>query len=260
LFLVCLAKFAKHFESGLFIGEITAVNTKRGRSLYTVLYEDGDGEDLNDREYKEARDLFDKTQGVSMNTAESERETAETEDEPFHSGGETEGSEFAPSDDEQEKNRKKKKRNQKRSPEKEKAKRKRGNNVKEEELILTKSTKSTGSKRKKNVIDVDAILQSGSKDNITNKTVALMDEKQAEALTETAGRSILKQAKKGLRVEAFKVVFLINVSHFEIFRSCPTIKLFLSLSRPNIQTWSVKPRKQDCRVCVWTSKIWSMLS
>ncbi len=66
-------------------------------------------------------------------------------------------------------------------------------------------------KRKKNVIDVDVILQSGSKDNITNKTVALMDEKQAEALTETTGRSILKQAKNGLRVEAFKVVILFNV-------------------------------------------------
>ncbi len=73
-------KVAKQFESGLFIGEITAVNTKRGRSLYTVLYEDGDGEDLNDREYKEARDLFEKTQGVSMNTTESEKETEETEE------------------------------------------------------------------------------------------------------------------------------------------------------------------------------------
>jgi hypothetical protein len=34
------------------------VNTERGRSLYTVLYEDGDGEDFNDRESKEARALF----------------------------------------------------------------------------------------------------------------------------------------------------------------------------------------------------------
>ncbi len=45
-----------------------------------------------------------------------------------------------------------------------------------------------GRKKRKDVIDVDAILQSGAKDNITNKTVALLDEKQAEALTETAGR------------------------------------------------------------------------
>jgi hypothetical protein len=67
-----------------------------------------------------------------------------------------------------------------RSPEKEKEKRKRRNNVKEAE--------SMGRKKRKDVIDVDAILQSGAKDNITNKTVALLDEKQAEALTETAGR------------------------------------------------------------------------
>ncbi len=55
----CLGmKVAKQFEAGLFRGEITAVNTERGRSLYTVLYEDGDGEDFNDRESKEARALF----------------------------------------------------------------------------------------------------------------------------------------------------------------------------------------------------------
>jgi hypothetical protein len=65
-------------------------------------------------------------------------------------------------------------------------------------------------KKTKDVIDVDAILQSGSKENITNKTVALLDDKQAEALTATAGRSILKQAKKGLRVEAFKVVYYLH--------------------------------------------------
>jgi hypothetical protein len=51
-------KVAKQFEAGLFIGEVTAVNIKRGRNLYTVLYEDGGGEDMNDREYKEARALY----------------------------------------------------------------------------------------------------------------------------------------------------------------------------------------------------------
>ncbi len=49
----------------MFIGEITAVNTKRSRSLYTVLYEDGDGEDMNDREYKEARELYEEIKGLS---------------------------------------------------------------------------------------------------------------------------------------------------------------------------------------------------
>ena len=31
-------KVAKQFEAGLFIGEITAVNIKRGKNLYTVLH------------------------------------------------------------------------------------------------------------------------------------------------------------------------------------------------------------------------------
>jgi hypothetical protein len=42
-------KVAKQFELGLFVGAITAVTGKKGRFLYTVLYEDGDGEDMTDR-------------------------------------------------------------------------------------------------------------------------------------------------------------------------------------------------------------------
>jgi hypothetical protein len=38
-----------------------------------------------------------------------------------------------------------------------------------------------------------------------NKTVALMTTEEAETLTTTAGKSILQQAKKGLRDVAFKV-------------------------------------------------------
>ncbi len=53
---------------------------------------------------------------------------------------------------------------------------------------------------------MDAILKLGSKDNITNKTVALMTPQEADTLTTTAGQTILKEAKKGLRVQAFKVV------------------------------------------------------
>jgi hypothetical protein len=72
-----------------------------------------------------------------------------------------------------------------------------------------------GHKEKKLVIDVDAILQLGSKDNITNKTVAQMDETQVAALTEIAGKLILMQAKKGLRVGAFKVAYFFIVTNYE---------------------------------------------
>ncbi len=54
---------------------------------------------------------------------------------------------------------------------------------------------------------MDALLKCGSKDNITNKTVALMTPEEAKSLTSTAGKSILKEAKKGLRVHAFKVSY-----------------------------------------------------
>ncbi len=52
-------KVAKQFEqSFLFVNEIMAVTGERGRSLNTVLYEDGDCEDMKDREFKEARALY----------------------------------------------------------------------------------------------------------------------------------------------------------------------------------------------------------
>jgi hypothetical protein len=38
------------------------------------------------------------------------------------------------------------------------------------------------------------------------KTVALMTAEETASLTTHAGKSILQQAKKGLRVQAFKVV------------------------------------------------------
>jgi hypothetical protein len=144
-------KVAKQFEAGLFIGEVTAVNIKRGRNLYTVLYEDGDGEDMNDREYKEARALYEETKGISRKKVDTHTEIDEAEDEPLHSGGETEGSDFLPSDDELQQKRAKKRRKTLRSPEKEKEKTKRGKNSKEAEPKLRK--------RNKDIIDVDAVLQ-----------------------------------------------------------------------------------------------------
>jgi hypothetical protein len=92
-----------------------------------------------------------------------------------------------------------------RPPVKEKKKNNRRKNSKEAE--------PKGRKRNKDVIDVDAILKLGSKDNITNKTVALMTPQEADALTTTAGQIVLNEAKKGLRVQAFKVlgIFITNL-------------------------------------------------
>ncbi len=35
------------------------------------MYEDGDGEDMNDREYKEARELYEETKGLSSKKDET---------------------------------------------------------------------------------------------------------------------------------------------------------------------------------------------
>ena len=68
-------------------------------------------------------------------------------------------------------------------------------------------------KAKQNGIDVAAILKSGSKGNVTNQTVALMTAQEAETLATTAGVSMLKEAKKGLRVLAFKVLTQYHTYH-----------------------------------------------
>jgi hypothetical protein len=87
-------KVAKQFEAGLFVGEVTAVTGKRGRCLYTILYEDGDGKDMNDKDFKQARALFLKKDDKMSDIDDTNTDT-------LHSGGGTEGSEFAPSDDDE---------------------------------------------------------------------------------------------------------------------------------------------------------------
>ena len=68
-------------------------------------------------------------------------------------------------------------------------------------------------KAKQTGIDVAAILKSGSKGNVTNQTVALMTAQEVETLATTAGASMLKEAKKGLRVQAFKVLTQYHTNH-----------------------------------------------
>jgi hypothetical protein len=88
-------KVAKQFELGLFfVIEITAVTGKRGRCLYTVLYEDGDGEDMmmNNKEFKDARALFQKKKGKIAHIAQTLLDLDETEGDTLHSGGKRCGS------------------------------------------------------------------------------------------------------------------------------------------------------------------------
>ncbi len=111
---------------------------------------------MNDREYKEARELYEETKGLSGKKDETKLDA--TDDEPLHSGGETEGSDFVPSDDELKKKGAKKRRKKLQSPQKEKKKTK--------GRTKSKEVETNGRKRKNDVIDVDEILRLGSKDNI----------------------------------------------------------------------------------------------
>ena len=105
------------------------------------------------------------------------------------SGGETEGSEYDMSEDESEDTKRKKRRKRHNKPLKE------------------KDTNGGKKNNKKNAsaIDVEALLKSGNKNSVTNRTMAAMTSDEQTKIIGTAEKSLLKQAKKGLRVEAMKV-------------------------------------------------------
>ncbi len=67
------------------------------------------------------------------------------------------------------------------------------------------ATKSPKQKLKAQVIDVEALLHSGAKNSVTNKTIKAMTPKEKTEILDTAGKSLLVQAKKGMRVQAMKV-------------------------------------------------------
>ncbi len=92
----------KKFEAGFFKGRVTSAFKKRGRFLYHILYEDGDAEDMNDKELNEAYALL-KRQTVEEHVVQDK-----SEEDSENSGGETEGSDYAMSDEEERSRRKKK--------------------------------------------------------------------------------------------------------------------------------------------------------
>ena len=72
----------------------------------------------------------------------------------------------------------------------------------------SKEAEPNGRKQKHTGIDVDA-----------NQTVAIMTPAEAESLTTTAGLTMLKEAKKGLRVQAFKVDSQEHTNHIHYISS-----------------------------------------
>ncbi len=52
----------------------------------------------------------------------------------------------------------------------------------------------------------EGLVKSGDKNSVTNKTLAAMTPEQQTAIIGSAEKSLMRQAKKGLRVEAMKVL------------------------------------------------------
>jgi hypothetical protein len=182
----------KQFAEGLFKGTVMPAIKQRGRYLYHIVYEDGDEEDLNDKEFKEAYDLCNEKNSIPLQRLVVDNTAKDSDNEIDGSGGESEVSEYDSSDAERDRN-KKKRRTGPSKKLKEKAKNGGRNKRKEEET--TNESKS----KHPMAINVEAILKSGSKTSVTNKTIAAMTSAEQQNVIGTAGKTLMKQAKKGLR-------------------------------------------------------------
>ncbi len=133
----------KQFDEGLFKGTVTDAKKQRARYLYHVVYEFGDSEDLNEKEFMKAYGLFKTNNETAVDKSKGTSVDVMSDAEEEHSGGETEGSEYGLSEEDEIRHSKKKRRTVQHSQLKEKDTNNRGNNVeKEEETPKTKNKKS----------------------------------------------------------------------------------------------------------------------
>jgi hypothetical protein len=96
-------RVAKQFVDGVYKGEVISKTGKRGRFLYKILYEDGDGEDLNEKEFKKACMLYD---GLGR---KSNSDTEDSDNDKWSYNSDIEVSEYSASDEESKTRAKKKK-------------------------------------------------------------------------------------------------------------------------------------------------------
>jgi hypothetical protein len=112
----------KQFEAGLFSGQVVTATKNRGRFLYHVVYEDGDEEDMDDQEFKDAYELYKIETNKPLKANGRIATKDESENENDKNGGETEGSEYNVSEDDDKKQKRKKRRTRRDKQIKEKAK------------------------------------------------------------------------------------------------------------------------------------------
>jgi hypothetical protein len=119
----CVGKtILKEFGEGLFKGKVTTAMKMRGQFLYHVVYYDGDEENLNDQEFREAYDLFNKSGNEAVKTIIEHNYQDDSDNDNDKSGGEAEGSEYDMSEDEAGNRKRKKRRTKHNKSSKEKAK------------------------------------------------------------------------------------------------------------------------------------------
>jgi hypothetical protein len=61
----------KQFETGVFKGTVMTVTKQRGRYLYHDVYEDGDAEDMNDKELLEGHEMYNRQTEKTLQTSDS---------------------------------------------------------------------------------------------------------------------------------------------------------------------------------------------
>ena len=191
----------KQFETGVFKVTVMTVTKLRGRYLYHVVYEYGDSEDMNDKELLEGHDMYNNQTNETFQTSNSQQNDKEFNSESDKSGGETEGSVYEDSDEEKNITSKKKAKlelGQSKVKVRSRHSGKKSNGKKEISSTPSRSAKDP-------VIDVEAILMSGDKNSVTTKTIMAMTPEEKKEMVGKAGKSLLVQAKKGMRVQALTV-------------------------------------------------------
>jgi hypothetical protein len=90
---------------------------------------------------------------------------------------------------------------------KEENKKSRGKPIRKEADKIKNLVQTKSPKKRQPVFDVEALMETGAKGSMTSKTIAAMTPAQKSDIIDTAHKSLLRVAKKGLRVEAMKVTF-----------------------------------------------------
>jgi hypothetical protein len=90
----------KQFETGVFKGTVMTATKQRGRYIYHVIYEDGDSEDMNDKELLEGHEMYNRQTEKNFQTSTSVDYEVSVDYDKDSSRGDTEGSEYGESDEE----------------------------------------------------------------------------------------------------------------------------------------------------------------